>query len=132
MQVLVNTDHHITGDETTTQRVEFIVEGAVDRFADRVTRVEVHLNDLNGPKHGSRDKRCMMEARVAGLKSVAVTHEASTLVEAIGGSADKLERALEHAFGRLEATSGSRPREEDILDVEKLDALERSGQLRKN
>jgi len=126
MQVLVNSDHHITGDLTMTQRVESIVGDAVDRFADRVTRVEVHLNDVNGAKHGAKDKRCMMEARVGGLKPLAVSHEASTLLEAIEACADKLERALEHTFGRLEATSGSVPREVDIVDVETLDALEKS------
>jgi tetrahydromethanopterin S-methyltransferase subunit A len=102
MQVLVNSDHHITGSESVTQRVESIVEAAVDRFSDRITRVEVHLNDVNGAKHGERDKRCMMEARVAGIKPVAVTHEAPTLLEAIEGSADKLLRALDHTLGRLE------------------------------
>jgi ribosome-associated translation inhibitor RaiA len=126
MQVLVNSDHHITGDLTVTQRVESIVGASVDRFADRVTRVEVHLNDTNGPKHGAKEKRCMMEARVGGLKPLAVSHEAPTVLEAIEGAADKLERALEHAFGRLEAAGGPTPREQDIIDVEKLDELERS------
>jgi ribosome-associated translation inhibitor RaiA len=126
MQVLVNSDHHITGDLIVTERVEAIVEASVDRFADRVTRVEVHLNDLNGPKHGAKEKRCMMEARVGGHKPLAVSHEAPTLLEAIGGCADKLERALEHMLGRLAATAGPVPREQDIMDVDKLNELERS------
>jgi acyl-CoA synthetase (AMP-forming)/AMP-acid ligase II len=83
MHVLVNPDHHITGDEWVTARVEGIVGNAVDRFADRITRVEVHLNDVNGPKHGLREKRCMMEARVGGVKPIAVKHQAPTLLEAI-------------------------------------------------
>jgi ribosome-associated translation inhibitor RaiA len=126
MQVLVNSDHHITGDLTMTQRVESIVGDAVDRFADRVTRVEVHLNDVNGAKHGAKDKRCMMEARVGGLKPLAVSHEAPTLLEAIEACADKLERALAHTLGRLQTTSRSAAREVDIVDVEALDALEKN------
>src|SRR5436305_9349715 len=102
MQVLVNSGHHIRGSGSVSQRVEAIVFASVDRFADRLTRVEVHLNDVNGAKHGEQDKRCMMEARVAGLAPIAVTNHAASLVDAIEGAGRKLERALEHAFGRLE------------------------------
>lgn len=125
MHVLVNSDHHITGDEWVTARVEGIVADAVDRFADRITRVEVHLNDLNGPKHGEKEKRCMMEARVGGVKPIAVNHEASTLLDAIHGAADKLERAVEHSLARLQASAGRSPRDVDIISLEALQSLER-------
>jgi ribosome-associated translation inhibitor RaiA len=118
MQVLVNSDHHIKGSEPVTARVESIVADAVERFADRITRVEVHLSDVNGDKHGDRDKRCMMEARVGGLAPIVVTHEAPTLREAIDGAAEKLERALERALGRLEDTEGPRPRDSEIADTD--------------
>lgn len=124
MQVLVNSDHHIKGSESVTARVESIVTDAVDRFADRITRVEVHLNDVNGAKQGERDKRCMMEARVGGLAPVAVTDQAPTLLEAIEGAADKLERALEHALGRLEDLSGRAPREAEVASTELLEEIE--------
>ncbi|HXS21821.1 MAG TPA: ribosomal subunit interface protein, partial [Steroidobacteraceae bacterium] len=74
MQVLVNSDHHIVGGEDLTGRVQGVVEGRLDRFSGRITRVEVHLNDLNGSKLGERDKRCMMEARIGGMKPIAVSH----------------------------------------------------------
>ncbi len=67
MQVIVNSDHHITGDETLHERVQAIVEDALDRFADRITRVEVFLSDEAGGKHGAKDKRCVMEARPSGV-----------------------------------------------------------------
>ena|SRR5690242_2108756 len=118
MQVLVNTDHHSRGTEAVTERVESIVTDAVDRFADRITRVEVHLNDVNADKHGERDKRCVLEARVAGMAPVVVHHEASTMREAIDGAADKLERALEHAFGRREDADGPSPRDVDIASTD--------------
>lgn len=118
MQVLVNSDHHILGSEPVTERVESIVMDAVGRFADRITRVEVHLNDVNGAKHGERDKRCMMEARVGGVAPIAVHHQAPTLREAIDGAAEKLERALEHALGRLAETDGPRPREDEIASTD--------------
>ena len=106
MQVLVNSDHHIVGGEELTERVQGVVEGRLERFQERITRVEVHLNDLNGQKLGERDKRCMMEARIGGMKPIAVSHEAPTLTEAIHAAADKLERTIEHTLGKLDDTKG--------------------------
>jgi ribosome-associated translation inhibitor RaiA len=126
MQVLVNSDHHIVGGEDLTERVQGVVEGRLERFDGRITRVEVHLNDLNGSKLGERDKRCMMEARVGGLKPIAVSHEAPTLTEAIHMAAEKLERALDHALGKLEDTAGRTPPEAQVASVEALQELERT------
>jgi ribosome-associated translation inhibitor RaiA len=126
MQVLVNSNHHIVGGEDLTERVRGVVEGRLERFAGRITRVEVHLNDLNGSKLGERDKRCMMEARVGGMKPIAVSHEAPTLTEAIHVAADKLERALDHSFGKLQDTAGRAPPADQVASVEALQALERT------
>jgi ribosome-associated translation inhibitor RaiA len=128
MQILVNSDNHIKGGESAAERVQAIVEGAVDRFQTRITRIEVHLSDTNGPKHGDREKRTVIEARVAGLRPIAVAHEAPTLLEAIEGAADKLTRALEHTLGRLDETAGGSPPEASIASVEELEKLERSRQ----
>ena len=105
MQVLVNSDHHTD----LTERVQGVVEGRLERFAGRITRVEVHLSDLNSCKRGERDKRCTMEARLGGVPPIVVSHEASTLAEAIHVAADKLERAVEHALGGLEDMPGHLP-----------------------
>ena len=126
MQVLVNSDHHIVGGEELTERVQGVVEGKLERFNGRITRVEVHLSDLNSSKLGERDKRCMMEARLGGMKPIAVSHEAPTLTEAIHVAADKLERAIEHALGKLEDTPGRTPPEEQVANVESLQELERT------
>lgn len=118
MQIQVNSDHHITGDERLTEIVQSLLQDAVGRFADRITRIEVHLNDVNGAKRGDRDKRCMMEARVGGLAPIVVSHQAATLREAIDGAADKLERALEHALGRLDELEGRSPRDSEIAGTD--------------
>lgn len=124
MQVLVNSDHNVHASESVAERVETIVTASVDRFMDRITRVEVHLSDMNAAKRGDRDKRCTMEARVSGLAPVVVSHDAPTLAEAIDQAAEKLERALEHSLGRLKDLAGRGPREEEIADAELLDKLE--------
>jgi len=69
MQIQVNTDNHIKGRADVVRLVHSCVEGAVGRFADRITRVEVHLSDTNSHKSGGADKRCVLEARLAGLRT---------------------------------------------------------------
>ena len=100
MLVLVKTDNHIEGSEELIRRVETEVGDTLGRFGEQITRVEVYLNDLNSHKSGV-DKRCLMEARIAGRPLVAVSHEADSLEEAITAAAEKLERLLNHTFDRL-------------------------------
>ena len=101
MQVQVETDNHVEGREKLIEHVEGVIRDAVDRYEDRVTHVEAHLGDVNsGDKSGAADMRCMFEARLAGLKNIAVKHQAESLHLAIEGAADKLTKALESALGK--------------------------------
>lgn len=100
MQVQLNTDSHIEGREALTAQVSGIVQSALSRFSDHITRVEVHLSDENSHKSGQNDKRCLLEARIEGRQPIAVTHHASTLDEAVDGAANKLARLIEHTLGR--------------------------------
>ena len=101
MQVQFYPGNHTAARESLAQRAEEVVSDTLQRFADRITRVEVHVSDENAARGGD-DKRCTMEARLTGHQPVAVTHHAPTLREAIGGAAEKLERSLDHTLGRLE------------------------------
>lgn len=100
MIIQVNTDNHIHGTEGLAAEVEATVESSLDHLHDRVTRVEVHLSDENGPKGGDRDIRCVMEARLKGQQPTAVSHAAGLVSEAVDGAAEKLRRALESIVGR--------------------------------
>ena len=103
MQVQVNTDNHVEGREKLIEHVEGVIRDAVDHFKDEVTHVDAHLGDANsGDKSGANDMRCMFEARVAGLKNIAVKHQADSLHLAIEGAADKLTKALDSALGKLQ------------------------------
>ena len=101
MQIQVNTDHSIKGHEALAAQVSGVVESALSRFSDHITRVEVHLSDESGHKSSQHDKRCMMEARLEGRQPIAVTHQAATLDQAVDGAADKLARLIESTLGRL-------------------------------
>jgi hypothetical protein len=107
MQIQVNTDDSVEGRDALLIQVEAAVEAALGRFGDQLTRVEVHLSDVNSGRGGSEDKRCMMEARPAGQQPVAVTHNAASLVEAYEGAAGKLQNLLQSRFGKLNNTKGA-------------------------
>lgn len=100
MQVQVHTDSNIQGRDDVAERVRTTVVQALERFSDRVTRVEVHLSDENSTKAGAADKRCLLEARLSGMQPVVASHHAEALPQAIDGALDKLRRALESAIGK--------------------------------
>ena len=101
MKIQFNTDASVDGDDDLARRSEAIIDGGHSRFAEQITRVEAHLTDVDGPKHGTDDKRCLLEARLAGLQPLAVSHQAGSLDEAVTGATKKRARAIESRLGRL-------------------------------
>jgi ribosome-associated translation inhibitor RaiA len=101
MQVQVHADSSVQSNAILAQAVEEVVENAVRRWTPRITRVEVHLSDINGQKGGADDKRCLLEARLGGLPPIAVTHLAGTLHDAVEGAAEKLKKVLQNTMERL-------------------------------
>lgn len=101
MKIQINTDHNIAGDEQWAAKAEASVATALARFADQITRIEVHVSDVNAGKSGTDDKRCLLEARLAGLRPLAVDHQAATVDGAVAGAARKLVRMLDSTLGRL-------------------------------
>ncbi|MGH8210317.1 MAG: HPF/RaiA family ribosome-associated protein [Steroidobacteraceae bacterium] len=108
MQIRVDTDDHIDGSQELAIRVERVVEGSLDRFRDRLTRVEIHLSRLSR-QAGERYMCCRMEAQSGNLKPIAVSHEAPMLTEAIHAASAKLERAVHAALGRVEPKDAAEP-----------------------
>ncbi len=102
MQIQVHTDHNIQGSEQLTAHVKDVVEASMDRFGDRITRVEVHLGDETSHPTGEHARRCMMEVRLAGHQPTAVTHHAVSVDEALAGATDKLLGVVESLVGRLD------------------------------
>ena len=108
MQIQINSDHQINPSPELANRLQALIRDALERHSDRITRVEVHLNDQNSIKGGGNDKRCLMEARVAGIGPVDAAHEADSLELAIDGALEKLEHALEHRLGKAAVTASGR------------------------
>lgn len=106
MQIQINTDKHVDADADLVQRVENEISDGLSRFADDLTRIEVHLSDQNADRGGATDMRCALEARPVGRSPVAVSHSAATSEEACTGAVKKLRNLLDTTFGRTEARHG--------------------------
>lgn len=103
MKIQINSDNQIAADEKLRATVEKLIESTLARAEGRLTRIEVHLSDVNSEKAGGADKRCLLEARPAGKKPVSVTHQAATVEDAVRGAAKKMQRLLRSSFGKTEA-----------------------------
>ncbi len=100
MQIQINTDAKIEGTEDLATQARAVVEAALERFANDITRVEVHLSDPTGG-HGETKFRCVLEARPAGRNPTAVTDHAATVDQAVRGAAEKMKHVLGRDFDRV-------------------------------
>lgn len=101
MKIQFNTDKNVAGNEEFMASSTSLISEELSRFSQQITRVEVHLSDEDGNKDTGNDKRCMLEARLAGMKPIAVTEQANTHEQALSGAIDKLKTSLEKVTGRL-------------------------------
>ncbi len=107
MQIQINTDKNIEGNEAFAAHVRDVVEKKLSHYADRLSRVEVHLGDMNAEKSGPEDHSCTMEARPKGLDPVAATHKAANSHLAVEGAATSLANLLRTRFGKLDERKGA-------------------------
>ncbi len=101
MKIQINTDANINQSEAQPEQTEAILTDILERFANQITRVEVHLSDENSnKKSGLADMRCLLEVRLEGLQPVVVTDEAASVEQAIEGAAGKMRRSLDSILGK--------------------------------
>jgi ribosome-associated translation inhibitor RaiA len=102
MQFQFNTDSSVMGTEEVATRIENQVRQKLARFEDRLTRLEVHVTDVNGRKHGADDKHCTIEARPRGGRPIGVTGNAADVDAAARIAAGTMAERLERVFGKAE------------------------------
>ena len=107
MQVLISTDNHIAAHEQHLIRLaEEELSRSLARFADRLSRVEVHLADESARPEVRGDKRCTIEARPLRGEPVSVTGKGNAVGEALTDATRKLEGLLDNRFARLHDVKG--------------------------
>ena len=100
MKIQVNSDKTIAVDARLTRFVEGEVNRVLDRFAPKLTRVEIHLSDVDNRKTGQADKRCLIEVRPAGARPLSASANATKIASAVGEALGKMQRSLTTFFGR--------------------------------
>lgn len=101
MLIQLNTDKNLTIHQEYKTKLESLLSHELKRYSDHITRLEVHLSDENGNKGGVNDKRCLLEARLAGRKPIAVVEVGNTHDLSVIGAISKLKPLLDTIFGRL-------------------------------
>ena len=101
MTIQFNTDKNLTLHEEFRDKLNDLLSEELSRFSEYITRIEVHLSDLNGHKDGQNDKRCMLEARVEGRPPIAVSAGDDTYELSVSAAIDKLKSSLDTILGRI-------------------------------
>lgn len=103
MFVQINTDNRIEAKDVSGSVVEDRVRERLSRFADRLTRVEVHLRDVDGDRNGGQGIEATLESRPAGGQPIVVTERAASIENAIAGALRKAVDILDRSFGKQDA-----------------------------
>ena len=123
MQININTDSTIERHAGLNDHVQSVIESALSRFRDQITRVEVHLSNNNSQESSDGDNRCLLEVRMNNYQPIAVSDHAATLHQAIAGAAEKMKHAIESTVGRLADTQrrpNSKPTSETERDTDEV------------
>ena len=90
-------DNGKTPKETFIAPLIKLIEQNLIVYIYRITTLIIHLSEENDTEE---DRRCMLEARVEGLKPIVVTSTAETHTLAVQGATDKLNEALRELLDR--------------------------------
>jgi hypothetical protein len=104
MHIHVNTDRSIEGSDALALTVQSTIDAALDRYGDRLTRIEAHLSDEDGTK-GAKcgGMRCLLEAHPSGLQPVVVTGSGDSVERACHDATQKMQSLLDSTFGRIDS-----------------------------
>lgn len=102
MDIQFNTSNAISGTEDLATKITEQMQDRLSRFEDRLTRLEVHISDVNGPKGGGDDITCRIEARPRGGDPVTVSAQAGEVEVAARQASSKMVSLLDSHFGKAD------------------------------
>ncbi len=104
MKIQVNTDSSVEGSDAHALTVETTIHSALDRYGDRLTRVEAYLSsDDNAEDKSHPGIQCLLEARPPGMDPVVVTGSGDTIERACHDATHKMQSLLDSTFGRIDS-----------------------------
>lgn len=101
MMIKIHTDNTLDGHERMETYFTNVVDEALKRFEDNITRIDVYLGDENNGKFGTDDKRCTIEAHMAGKPPLAVVNHSDTIEKSVNGALDKMKKVLNTTFSKM-------------------------------
>jgi putative sigma-54 modulation protein len=99
MKVEVNA-RHLTLTKSLKNYVKRRLKFALGSKSEQITRVEVTLSDINGPK-GGEDKRCQMLLKIKGQNDVVIEDTQSQLYSAIDRAANRASQTASKRVDRI-------------------------------
>lgn len=103
MKIQINSGHKITVDAAMEETLNAELNSRLAHFADRITRVELHLQDVDGvTRAGPRQILCRVEARLAGRQPDVVSAQAATVESAVHDAAGKMQHLLDGIIARAQ------------------------------
>jgi len=90
----------IQGSAALHEHVAASIERSLKHMVSKVTRVEVHLRDDKQKRRGPDDKRCVVEARLAGSQPLAIEARGRNVYAVVARAADKLARAVRRGIAK--------------------------------
>ncbi len=100
MTIQIKSDKTSVVDAQSRSAIENEVNRVLGRFISQLTRVDVHVSDVDGRKAGPRDIRCVIEARPAGSRPVSATASAAKVLTAVGSALRKMKQLLARLVDR--------------------------------
>ena len=92
-------------DEETQSHVERRMNFALEQFNSWITRVQVHLEDVNGPRRGV-DKQCRILVNIKGGKTIKVEDLDVDMIAAVNRAADRLGQVVSREVHRRREKKG--------------------------
>ncbi len=102
MRVLINDKQNLLS-ELAIQQTEAKVAAAFSKFGFRISRIEIFLRDINGPRGGA-DMECRVVAKIKKMGEVVVTVCDQSLTRSISHAITRTERSVAR---RIQKTSAS-------------------------
>jgi hypothetical protein len=103
MEFQFNTDNAVKGDTELSRRVrERIYERLQPRFGLRLTRIEVHVRDVDGTSNRGDGIEAKIEARPASGQPIVVSARGPEPLQAINSALAPMVNRLESAFGKAD------------------------------
>jgi ribosomal subunit interface protein len=100
MLIQFNSSNIPVSQELETTLSGFITK-SLKRYSNRITRIEVHLEDENSQKGGKDDKRCSIELKAENLEPIIATSKSDNIIQAVREAANKSKGTLERTLGRI-------------------------------